>query len=156
MRALEKNLWRWLAGSRKALADRVTGGRLHLCRVENSAAVGYPDVEGCYNGRSFHIELKTAERPTRPSTRLDANLSRAQALWLDRRWRVGGSCFVLLQVDSGPRAARYLIPGDLAERLADRLDVEAGAALMSVLAGGTADPLQVIEAAATYRMREGG
>lgn len=105
----EKNLSNWLmAGARSLIAEK----RLHLCRVENSAIPGYPDIEGCLDWRTFHIELKGAIRPARPRTPVRVKFQPRQKPWLNRRWAVGGSCFVLLRVGVGRDIRRYLICGN--------------------------------------------
>lgn len=105
---LEKNLWAWLRDQTKPL---VAAKILHMERIENSLRGGYPDVEGCYDSYGFHIELKVADRPKRATTRVAVKFQKKQKPWLRRRWAVGGSCWVLLQVGSAHQAKRYLISG---------------------------------------------
>ena len=50
--AREVRLWEWL---RDGL--RGTDG-LHMRRVENLVSEGDPDVDGCWHGRYFELELK--------------------------------------------------------------------------------------------------
>lgn len=64
--------------------------------VENVVRVGVPDVE-CTRG---WIELKkTREWPTSGVVKLDHDLSKEQKIWLRRRRKLGGACWVLLQID---------------------------------------------------------
>ncbi len=104
----EAALWKWLRNGSKHLSKH-----LHICRVENSIMKGYPDVEGCYSGMNFHIELKSSPLPKRKSTLITIDISDEQIRWLNKRWRIGGSCFVLLRVGTHRNITRYLIPGNL-------------------------------------------
>jgi len=104
----EQNLWKWLKRESQPL---VAIGDLHMCRVENSVGLGYPDVEGCYNGCGFNVELKAVARPKRKTTKIKVRFEEEQIPWLRKRWNVGGSCWVLLRVGSGRSARHYLIPG---------------------------------------------
>jgi hypothetical protein len=112
--AFERNLWQWL---RAGLTPLIAQGRLHICRVENTVGAGYPDVEGCLDGRTFHLELKGADRPRRPTTPITVRIRRAQVLWLRKRWAVGGACFLLLRVGQGRQVRRYMVRGDWASRI---------------------------------------
>lgn len=85
---------------------------LHICRVENEVTTGYPDVEGCWATKAFHMELKTCARPKKPTTNLALDhLTREQCMWLRRRVSVGGKAFVLVKVGSRLDARMYLVPG---------------------------------------------
>lgn len=105
----ETNLWTWLRNQTKSLTAKK---RLHMCRVENWVVPGFPDVEGCFEGESFYIELKGALRPAKPETRVRVKWQPGQKPWLNRRWAAGGSAFVLLRVGMGAGVRRYLIRGD--------------------------------------------
>ncbi len=102
----ESSLWRWLAKARISL-----GLDLHMTRVENSVGSGMPDVEGCYKGVHFWIELKSVKRPIRKTTLICPKFQPAQIPWLKRRALTGGNVFVLLQVGGGSNRAIYLISG---------------------------------------------
>lgn len=84
-----------------------------MTRVENLLEEGWPDVEGCLEGKSFHIELKSAKRPKRETTRVLApdDIRPRQPPWLKARWMAGGNAFWLVQVGERHRACRYLLPG---------------------------------------------
>lgn len=124
----ESSLWGWL---RDGTSDCEW---LHMHRVENSAEEGCPDVEGCGRpdalgvnpGRTFWCELKSLDRPKRPSTpvmRMPRHISPGQVNWLERRWSVGGSAWLLVGVGEGRARARYLIQGCLARRAVDATEV---------------------------------
>jgi len=119
--ARETSLWNWLSTARADL-----DGRLHMDRVENLLMSGWPDVEGCHDGSGFTIELKTGERPKRASTRVLApdDIRPGQVPWLEARWSAGGCCYMLVQVGSGHRASRYLIPGKHAGRVANATETD--------------------------------
>lgn len=105
----ERNLWERLREQSKHL---LASKRLHLCRVENTVLPGYPDVEGCLDGKSFHIELKGALRPAGQETPIRVKWQPGQKPWLNRRWSVGGACFLLLRVGRGREIRLYMIRGD--------------------------------------------
>lgn len=109
----ESSLWRWLSQSKLEL-----GGDLHLTRVENLTHMGVPDVEGCYKGAVFQIELKTAFRPSFDTTPIRAVVQPSQVLWAKARLRAGGVFHVLLQAGANDR---FLLPGsaELMEELGD-------------------------------------
>jgi hypothetical protein len=70
---------------------------LDAIAVENLVYKGTPDV----NYVEGWIELKWLRAwPKRPTTkvRLDHPLTQEQRVWLTKRWRAGGNCYVLLQV----------------------------------------------------------
>lgn len=109
----ESRLWQWLSDAPK----KFWRDQLDIQRVENGVALGVPDVEGCLQGESFWIELKTSDRPKRATTRIRARFEDWQVPWLRRRCRAGGKAFLLIQVGSGRSAGRYLLPGDRASML---------------------------------------
>jgi hypothetical protein len=142
----ERNLWNWM---REGVKPLVGGRRLHICRVENAVVTGYPDVEGCYEGESFHLELKGSLRPARHTTDVSVGIDPAQVLWLERRWSVGGSCFVLLRVGSGAAVRRYLVRGDQCRVLLGGATEDRVLGL-SIVAPDS-DPVWIVRAAAGYR-----
>lgn len=109
----ENRLWAWLKLGSKSFRDR-----LHMSRVENAVLAGMADVEGCLDGVQFWIELKTEARPVNPTTRVKPRFQPGQPEWHRKRRRAGGRTFVLLQVGSGGSARRYMLPGELADRMA--------------------------------------
>lgn len=112
--ARENRLWNWLSKTRVHY-----GPALHLGRVENAVGAGHPDVEGyLHGGGQLWIELKSAARPVKPETPVDLKHARdSQVEWHRRRQKAGQRTWFLIQVGSGADAARYLIPGTLAEEL---------------------------------------
>lgn len=115
--ARESALW-------KRLKDRIPDTQsdpkslLHISRIENSAGVGQPDVEGCHYGRHAWIELKSVLRPKRPETIIRPKLRDSQRDWHKFRTLAGGrSHWVLIQVGERARSSLYLIPGKFYEQL---------------------------------------
>lgn len=99
----ENHLWAWLRRVEKWLGHR--RGLLDWRRVENAVSVGDPDVEGCFSGGCFNIELKAVAR----TAMIEVGLRPHQAQWIRRRALAGGWAFVLVQVGSDHDARRYLI-----------------------------------------------
>ena len=81
----EAKLWQDV---KKALKDA------HLVRIENRSTPGVPDVNGCYNGIEFWLELKVIKGNS-------LQLSKFQKAWIYERTRVGGKVFVLARPLSG-------------------------------------------------------
>tara|TARA_A100001515_G_scaffold47868_1_gene37836 strand:+ start:310 stop:633 length:324 start_codon:yes stop_codon:yes gene_type:complete len=59
-----------------------------LVRIENKAGPGVPDVNGCYKGLEFWIELKVIKGNS-------LRLSKFQKAWIYERTKSGGKVFVL-------------------------------------------------------------
>lgn len=111
MATRESQLWSWLDTNSRHL--RRTG--LHVVRVENSCGSGFPDVEACWLGTSFTVELKCADRPKREGTTCNFKHMRAgQVIFAADRAKARGRHFLLLQVGSGHEAQRYLLVGTYA------------------------------------------
>lgn len=98
--SLEKNLWAWLKRGTKRARE------LDMERVENGVGEGTPDVDGCFEGGDFKIELKTGSYTIRHHY-VRTKFRPKQLPWIKRRTKVGGRCFVLIQIERH----RYLIPG---------------------------------------------
>lgn len=134
--ARESSLWAWLAKARLEF-----GPALQINRVENSLMSGMPDVEGylklpdemrggfVHNGPfavsppnegAFWLELKSEERPARPTTPIRFKLRDrdAQIEFMRHRWELGGNAFWFLQVGSYAERRLYLAPGDCGKELA--------------------------------------
>jgi len=90
MKTKETSLWGWLRRGFEAF-----GLRSHVNRIENSAGIGTPDVEGCISGSQFWIELKVAE--VRANLRMAVDITTDQAMWLRARRSVGGRSFLLIR-----------------------------------------------------------
>lgn len=113
-KARETSLWNWLyEGSKKINRP------LQLERIENLVGVGTPDVQG-FLGQQFWCELKSIAR----TDSLDCEVSSDQVRWHRQRWRVGGTSWFLIQVGSGHKAFRFLIPGYRALALQDRVAIK--------------------------------
>ena len=159
---LESNLWGWLRGARREL-----GATLHINRVENGVMAGMPDVEGFLHipgGKGevatigqFWLELKSSERPARPTTPVRFSLRdrEAQIEWMRTRWNIGANAFWLLQVGSGTERRLYLARGDLGERLkAGMTETELFAEVATYgFLGSKLSPGQVIKQVVTCRMK---
>ena len=87
--------------------------------VENPAYPGTPDV----NYVNGWIELKWLRQwPKRDSTVVAIDhFTQQQRVWLQRRWKKAGPCFLLLQV----RREWLLFTGDVAADIVGRVDREA-------------------------------
>lgn len=148
----ETGLWGWLAKAKRNLKNE-----LHIHRVENSVMAGMPDVEGYLeDGGQFWLELKSKDRPARETTpiRFPMEKRQAQVRWLQKRWRLGGSAFLLCQVGRGAERQIYLIPGEYAERVRSGL-TEAQLAEVACYVGGgyKLDPAIVIRKACFYHKK---
>ena len=123
--ATEKSMYKWLLNVKDQLitfSDHPSYSHyhnileaFHMERVENMIGTSTPDVEGCFLGSSFHIELKQCDRPVRGTTNIKIRFEDGQPEWLFDRAMAGGACFVLLQVNGKSRKydKKYLIPGHL-------------------------------------------
>lgn len=123
--AREVRLWEWL---RDGL--RGTPG-LHMRRVENLVSEGDPDVDGCWNGLYFELELKGCNRP-KAGGLLDFDVRQSQVIWHRKRWRCGGNVWLYARVGIGRDVKRYLVPGSRTALVKEGV-TEAQLAAMSVL-----------------------
>lgn len=98
----ESGFWRKLRPLMKEAAPGIV-----VERIESWSTPGFPDVSGCWKGRDFWLELKV-ERNGRVEMRP------AQVRWLERRWKAGSRCFVLV-LWKGERL--ILVPGRKARDL---------------------------------------
>ena len=110
--AFESNLWKWLRQETKHLSKV-----LHMCRIETSTMLGYPDIELCYRGKCATIELKGAKRPKRTTTKVQVKVRPEQVIWLKKRWAIGGKAWILLRVGEHKNICKYLISGDKADKV---------------------------------------
>lgn len=146
--ARETRLWDWLRDGLKL--KRL----LHMRRVENRVSEGDPDVDGCWDGKYFELELKGTNRPKDPATKLDIEVRQAQVLWARRRWIAGGNVWVYVRVGFGADVLRYLVPGSLIAIVKDGV-TEEQLRLMSVLPPNHT-PSQLLERACRRTGREAG
>jgi hypothetical protein len=144
----ESALWGWLSKAEKALRHE-----LHLIRVENSTERGTPDVEGCLNGNTFWLELKSAIRPANPKTPLDFPTRKEQIDWGKRRRDAGGRSGYLLRVVSanGRNRRVYLLNAAYGRRLHDKKFTEADLQRLDLLRPNTnATPAMVVQIASKF------
>ena len=102
--ASEKTLWYWFKKGVRGYPG------LHMVRAENSVNQGYPDVDGCYEGRAFKIELKRVKALTFED-RIKIKFQPMQQLWLKKRWSVGGFSWLLIALGEGRGTRRFLVRG---------------------------------------------
>lgn len=102
--AREVRLWEWLRDGLRGVKG------LHMRRVENLVSEGDPDVDGCWDGRYFELELKGCDRPARGGC-LGFEVRQSQQLWHRKRWRCGGNVWLYVRVGRGRDVRRYLVPG---------------------------------------------
>lgn len=147
--ARENVLWKWL----KRGAQKVT--ELHMERVENSVANGTPDVDGCWIGDCFKIELKRS--PARTDGMVQIKFRPLQMPWLRKFWKCGGNGWVLLAVGEGHNVQRFLIKGcDLTDENFPEFRRDPGSVVVQIALSeleeisvipANATPLQVLSAA---------
>lgn len=109
----------------KKLRPFLVDAKLHPIRVENPIHPGTPDVN-VVNGA--WIELKSMEAwPVKPTTVFRIpHYTPQQRVWLYERWRAGGACFLLLEVQD----EWFLYDGDFAAQnvgRCNRVDHKVGA-----------------------------
>jgi penicillin-binding protein-related factor A (putative recombinase) len=130
----EENLWKWI----KKLKF-VYRNQLHLNRIENSAGNGMADVNGCFKGIEFWLELKKANKPSNAKTPIKIKFQDGQPIWLKNRYRAGGRVFVAILIGKYSKANRYLIPAsrDLIDKMQNGLTLEELGALSIVNPGAS-------------------
>lgn len=107
--ASEKRFANWFRDNLKSTRE------LHMQRIESSTGSGVPDIEGCWAGESFWIELKAVDvKPTKPGAKAGVKIRPAQINWLERRWNVAGNAYILIRLGKNYNATCYLVPGDRA------------------------------------------
>lgn len=103
-------------------------------RVENLVGDGDPDVDGCWKGNYFELELKGCDRPAKDGS-LNFDVRQSQVVWHRRRWKCGGNIWLYIRVGKGRDVRRYLVPGNLTGRVKEGM-TEADLARISVLPPG--------------------
>lgn len=134
----EGAFWAWLRGGFLPVVDQAV-------RIESFKDI--PDLEACVAGRTFWAELKSCERPARPTTALDYDLTQGQALWLKSRREAGGAAWLLVRVGFRGRRACYLVDGAYAEQFVER-PMEEDLASSSVLLDSTVGAREIVLAMA--------
>ena len=107
----EVSAYRWL---RNEVAVARLGDRLD--RLENLVGAGMPDVNGCFNGSEFWIEVKAPTEPKRASTPLfgsNHKLSQEQKNWIKRQQMANGRVHIFIATDQ----RKILIDGKHAEKI---------------------------------------
>lgn len=132
MKIRERSLWRWLSRAREE--------GYHIERIENTLASSTPDVEASTGAGGFWIELKTAARPHRPSTKVRFVFQLGQSRWLQRRWLLDRCAWLLVQVGT----TRYLVQGNYAEALEDGLTEDEIAELSTAVGVSASEVLEVV------------
>lgn len=107
-KARESALWKWIASAQNLIVNPLD---LHMVRIENDVSKNTPDVEGCYRGFTFFVELKSLAT----LRQLPQKLTQGQAMFLHARAMAGGAAYLLLELPEG----RYLLPGNVALDLVD-------------------------------------
>ena len=143
--AREHNLWTWFREGLKGQPG------LHVKRVENAVSQGDPDLQGCWCGTYFEVELKGLDRPSRPETELDVGLRTAQVSYLETRVACGGNAWVYVRVGRDRTTRRYLVKARHVRLLEAGLTEEALALLADL--PGVHRPLTALTHMVT---REGG
>jgi hypothetical protein len=99
----ESALWKWFRDGTKHLAPY-----LHMQRIENSIALGTPDVEGAYHICGFVIELKCAVVQKNGYLKFGHDLTTDQAMFLRARAAAGEASWILVRIPSSIRTNGYL------------------------------------------------
>lgn len=102
------------AYNRFKLMVMLPGDRLD--RIENMAGTGMPDVNGCFEGSEFWIEIKNPRKePVRklltPLFGSNHRLSQDQKNWFKRQDKAGGKGFVYIRSET----FCALLPGNIAD-----------------------------------------
>lgn len=116
--AREVRLWEWMRDNLKTVP------LLHMRRVENMVSTGDPDVDGCWNGDYFELELKGCDRPAKPGSILNFEIRQSQVLFHRKRVRAGGRIWVYIRVGKGLSTARYLIPSNFLQQIQEGVQEE--------------------------------
>lgn len=119
--AIDGGLWENYIATDPWTREQTQLRSLDVQRVEDATRGGRPDVEGCWDGFSFQLELKACVRPARKLRPIKPSFRPGQVPWLLRRRSAGGACGVLLLVK--PRTpyeqASFHVYCDMLEALAE-------------------------------------
>jgi len=111
MASSEGILWDWL----KRHPD-FSSPKFHAQRVENVVGKATPDIEGCYDGGSFHLETKLLHQPRKRIAGGEIRFERGQREWGQKRWLAGGRSYALI----GCVERVWLVPGLFLPSLPER------------------------------------
>lgn len=100
--AIDGGLWNWMQPKCKTMKG------LHIERIENSVGSGRADVNGCFNGGAFDIELKLGDK-LKTSDTVDVIFQFHQPGWLRKRWNAGGNAWVLIKLGMANKMRNFLI-----------------------------------------------
>lgn len=115
--AREVRLWEWLRDGLKTVP------LLHMRRVENLVSTGDCDVDGCWNGDYFELELKGCDRPVKGGI-LNFDVRQSQVLFHRKRWRAGGRIWIYIRVGRDRTTKRYLIPSNFLPQIQEGVQEE--------------------------------
>lgn len=90
--------------------------RRRIGRLENVVGVGWPDVNGCFEGSEFWIEIKEPTEPKRATTKLfgsNHKVTLEQRNWIKAQLLAGGLAYIY--IDTGKH--RLFISGKLADEI---------------------------------------
>ena len=105
----ERSAYVWLREKVAQPGDRID-------RLENLVAEGMPDVNGCFCGTEFWIEIKAPTEPKRSTTTLfgsNHKVSVAQKNWMLRQMKAEGNAYFFINTDK----RKMLVSGKLADDL---------------------------------------
>jgi hypothetical protein len=115
--AREVNLWTWIKAGLKGAKG------LHMRRVENRVGNGDPDMDGCYNGVYFEVELKGCNRPVRNGP-LVFEVRDSQVAWHHKRLKAKGNTWLYIRVGKASDIRRYLLSGSNIACVKDAQDMK--------------------------------
>lgn len=102
MKISESALWKWI------VKNNPDPKAFHFERLENLVGSGIPDVVHKHKeGETIWIELKTARKPVRPTSKIfkKGYFNKSQEVWHKKWSGLGAKVYILLGVDK----ERYLI-----------------------------------------------
>lgn len=74
--------------------------QVHWQRIETSTGLGIPDINGCWEGKEFWVEIKYLPTfPVRANTPVKIkHYTPEQRLWLRKRGQAGGQAWLFVRV----------------------------------------------------------
>lgn len=93
----ERELSRYIINISRTNAVNKTKPYMRAMQVENIMTTGVPDMNICYQGHEFWIELKTPKTPKKDTSRiLKYGLSPKQEMWFKQQIRAGGLAYLMI------------------------------------------------------------